>query len=83
MSVLPPKRDSVPLVDPNAVPPGLIPLQELEPISCRNDEILQPPAASRSLSLRCTLRHSWRGIRRAARVFRSRNRSAVVSSAND
>lgn len=41
------------------------------------------PAASSSFSLRCTIRHSSCGIRRAEREFRSRNRSAVVSSPKD
>jgi hypothetical protein len=42
MSVLPPKRDPVLFVHPNAVPSCLIALQEFETIPCRHDEIIQP-----------------------------------------
>jgi hypothetical protein len=42
MPVLPPKRDSVLLVHPNAVPTGLIPLQQFEAIPCGNGEIVEP-----------------------------------------
>ena len=41
------------------------------------------PAASKTFSFRCTTRQSSRGIRRAARVFRSRNRSTADSSRKD
>ena len=40
-------------------------------------------ATSRAFNLRCAARHTTRGIRLESRVLRSRNRSAVVSSAND
>jgi hypothetical protein len=42
MSVLPPKRDPVLFVHPNAVPSRLIALQQFETIPYRHDKIIQP-----------------------------------------
>src|SRR5690242_2938035 len=42
MLLLPTERDAILVVDPNAVPPGLVPLQRLQPIPGRNGQIVQP-----------------------------------------
>jgi hypothetical protein len=42
MSVLPPKCDPVLLVDSDAVPAGLVALQQFEPITGWDNEIVQP-----------------------------------------
>jgi hypothetical protein len=42
MSVLPPKRDPVLLVDPDAVPAGLVAFEQFEPITGWDSEIVQP-----------------------------------------
>jgi hypothetical protein len=42
MSVLPPKRDPVLLVDPDAVPAGLVAFAQFEPITGWDSEIVQP-----------------------------------------
>jgi len=39
MSLLPSECDSIPIVDPNAVPANLVALQRLEPIPRRNREV--------------------------------------------
>jgi hypothetical protein len=42
MSVLPPKRHSVLLIHPDAVAAGLVALQQFEPITGWDSEIVQP-----------------------------------------
>jgi hypothetical protein len=42
ISVLPPKRDPILVVDSNAVPAGLFALQQFEPITGWDSEIVQP-----------------------------------------
>ena len=48
-----------------------------------NPQIIKLGRHVQGLNLRCAARHATRGIRLESRVLRSRNRSAVVSSAND
>jgi len=76
MSVLPPEGDAVLSVHPDAVAARLVALQQLEAIAGWNHEIINRAAESSSLSFRWMTRHSSRGMRRAARVFRWRNRSS-------
>ena len=79
MAVLPPKRHPVLIVHANAVTLGLLALQALQAVTRRNQQGHQGERLpSRSLSFRWTTRQSSRGIRLAARVLRSLNRSAVV-----
>jgi hypothetical protein len=42
MALLPSERDAILVVDPNAVPTGLVPFERLEPIAGRDGEILEP-----------------------------------------
>jgi hypothetical protein len=42
MSVLPPKRDPVLLVDPDAAPAGLVAFEQFESITGWDSEIVQP-----------------------------------------
>jgi hypothetical protein len=42
MSILPPKRDPILVVNSNAVPAGCVALQQFEPITGWDSEIVQP-----------------------------------------
>jgi hypothetical protein len=42
MALLPAERDAILVVDPNAVPPDLVPFERLEPIAGRDGETLEP-----------------------------------------
>ena len=44
MSVLPSKGDAILLVDPNAVPTGLIAFQPLQPVDRGDHQIVQAPS---------------------------------------
>jgi hypothetical protein len=68
MSVLPPKRDSVLFVHSNAVPTGLIALQQFETIPRRYDEIIQPTC--RVNQLQSPLHHTPQLARYASRYPR-------------
>ena len=83
ISVLPPKRDPILVVDSNAVPAGLVALQQFEPITGWDSEIVQPTRRVNQPQLPLDAAPQFARDRRAGRVFRSRNRSADVSSAND
>jgi hypothetical protein len=72
MPVLPPKRDAVLLVHPNAVPPGLIPLQEFESIPRGNDKIVQPAGG---------IKKSQFALHYAPQLARDSSRDARVSLA--
>jgi len=51
MSVLPTKRDAILIVDPNAVPTGLIAFQPFQSIPGRDDQILQAPSGVNQFEL--------------------------------
>ena len=69
IAVLPPERDARTDRSRGCVPSSVIALEQLEPVASRHCQIVQTGGRVKHLSLRCTLRHSSCGIRRAgARV---------------
>jgi hypothetical protein len=82
MSILPPERHSILLVDPNAVPTGLIALQPFETIPRRNDEIVEPAGGIEQFQF--TLYDAPQLARDSSSCARvSLAKQADVSSAND
>ena len=83
MPFLPSERHAVLVVDPHAVAAPLIALQPSSRLPAGIARSASRTETSSTFSFRWTPRQSARGIRLAARVLRSRKRSAVVSSAKD